>query len=85
LTPAGFTDIAFAERDFPITFTTADRYWQWMWSQGMRAMLERIPADRHDAAREVIAEELDRLRDAQGVVTLRMRVRFTTARGAARR
>jgi ubiquinone/menaquinone biosynthesis C-methylase UbiE len=78
LAPAGFTDLAFAERDVPLRFTTLDEYWRWMWSQGMRAMLERIPADRLDEAQAVIAEELDRLRE-DGVITLRMRVRLTTA------
>ena len=78
LRPAGFTDVTFAERDVPLRFTTLDQYWQWMWSQGMRAMLERIPADRLGAAQDVIAEELDRLRE-DGVITLRMRVRLTTA------
>lgn len=78
LAPAGFTDLTFAEREVPLRFTTLDQYWRWMWSQGMRAMLERIPADRLDAAQDVIAEELDRLRE-DGVITLRMRVRLTTA------
>jgi len=79
LAPAGFVDIAYAEREFPLSFATLDQYWQWMWSQGMRAMLERIPTDRLEAAREVIASELARLADKQGVTTLRMRVRVTTA------
>jgi hypothetical protein len=42
-------------------------------------MLERIPTDRLDAARQVIAKELEGLRDKQGVITLRMGVRITTA------
>jgi ubiquinone/menaquinone biosynthesis C-methylase UbiE len=79
LAAAGFVDIAYAEREFPLSFVTLDQYWQWMWSQGMRAMLERIPTDRLDAARQVIANELEGLRDEQGVITLRMRVRITTA------
>jgi ubiquinone/menaquinone biosynthesis C-methylase UbiE len=79
LAPAGFVDIAYAEREFPLSFATLDQYWQWMWSQGMRAMLERIPTDRLDAARQVIAKELEGLRDKHGVITLPMRVRITTA------
>jgi hypothetical protein len=79
LAPAGFVDIAYAEREFPLSFATLDQHWQWMWSQGMRAMLERIPTDRLDAARQVIAEELEGLRDEHGVITLRMRVRITVA------
>jgi ubiquinone/menaquinone biosynthesis C-methylase UbiE len=79
LTPAGLVDIAHAEREVPLSFATLDQYWQWMWSQGMRAMLERIPTDRLDEARQVIANELEGLRDKQGVITLRMPVRITTA------
>jgi ubiquinone/menaquinone biosynthesis C-methylase UbiE len=79
LAPAGFVDIAYAEREVPLSFARLDQYWQWMWSQGMRAMLERIPTDRLDAARQRIAKELEGLRDKRGVMTLRMRVRITTA------
>jgi hypothetical protein len=50
-----------------------------MWSQGVRAMLERIPTDRLDVARQVIGNELEGLRDEQKMIRLRMRVRITTA------
>jgi ubiquinone/menaquinone biosynthesis C-methylase UbiE len=79
LAPAGFVDLVHAEHEVPLSFATADQYWEWMWSQGMRAMLERIPTDRLDAARQVIANEMEGLRDQQGVITLRMRIRITTA------
>jgi len=81
LTPAGFVDIAHAEREIPLRFATMDQYWRWMWSQGMRALLERIPAGQLDAARAVIEEQLAPLRDGNGVITLPMRVRLTTASG----
>jgi hypothetical protein len=40
---------------------------------------ERIPTDRLESAREVVAAEVEHLRDASGRITIPLRVRVTTA------
>jgi ubiquinone/menaquinone biosynthesis C-methylase UbiE len=70
---AGFTDVRFVERDFPVEFDTPRRLWDWAWSHGMRGLLESVPADRLDEARAAF------LAAAEDVRSLTYRVRFTTA------
>jgi ubiquinone/menaquinone biosynthesis C-methylase UbiE len=50
LEPAGFTGLRFLERDFEVVFDRPERHWEWAWSHGMRALLERVPPDRLDEA-----------------------------------
>lgn len=74
LDPAGLTDLRWTERTYEVRVEPAERHWDWMWSQGMRHLLELIPPDRlAEAGAAVVAA-------GAGVPTLTYPVRITTAR-----
>lgn len=79
LTGAGFTDVRFVERGYPLRFADPQRYWEWLWSAGARAALEQVPPDRLDDARAALVAGLDAIRDPAGGFTLTLEVRLTTA------
>jgi ubiquinone/menaquinone biosynthesis C-methylase UbiE len=80
LTAGGFTDVRFDERTYRVRFTDGEHCWRWMWSNGARAALEQIPADRLDAARAaVVSAATELLDDGEGGLALDMDVRLTTA------
>ncbi|ROO89034.1 methyltransferase family protein [Actinocorallia herbida] len=71
--------VAFAVETFETPFAGKDALWDWFWSHGMRAVLERIPADRLDEARAIAYDAMDPAVGPGGGIFLRTSVRITTA------
>lgn len=79
LARVGFTGISTVQEDQVTTYASAEEWWTSLWSGGRRAaLLERIPADRREAARTAAFAELDGLA-VDGVLTRRTAIRYTTA------
>jgi ubiquinone/menaquinone biosynthesis C-methylase UbiE len=83
LASAGFTAIEFSEFTHRVEFDNPEPYWEWNWSQGIRAMLEQIPADRLDDARTAFLTAAEAQRGPDGLITYDFRLRLTTARTPA--
>lgn len=43
LTGAGFERVTHHTIDFDVLFAAGEDFWQWCWSHGQRALMERIP------------------------------------------
>ncbi|HET6212148.1 MAG TPA: methyltransferase domain-containing protein [Micromonosporaceae bacterium] len=71
---AGFADVRFSETVFELAFSEPGQVWDWLWSAGRRAALERIPPDRLDEARAAVRAIVP-----GGAWRLPRRVRFATA------
>ena len=79
LRAAGFTAVAAYDETLETSFADLDQWWRWVWSQGQRAWLERVPPGELDGLR---AEAYDVLRpacDADGTLRLRQDVTYTVA------
>ncbi|MCD0448574.1 methyltransferase domain-containing protein [Actinocorallia sp. API 0066] len=59
-------------------FSDLDHVWRWLWTHGMRGLLESIPTERLDEAREAAYAALSPAVEGEEVV-LRTRLRVTTA------
>jgi ubiquinone/menaquinone biosynthesis C-methylase UbiE len=76
LREVGFHDIRSLDEAEDFTFTDADEWWRWVWSQGMRVLLEALPPDALDDLRAAAEERLQTMmRD--GSIPLRQYVRYT--------
>jgi len=82
LDEGGFTNLRFAENRYRIEFSSPTQYWEWMWSGGFRGMMEQIPANRVDNARNAFIQVVEGWRGNGGIITFAVGVRFTTARTA---
>ncbi len=79
LARAGFADVATVDEPQVTTYRTYDAWWTSLWSSGRRAaLLQHIPEDRRDDAREAAYAELDTLA-VDGVLTRSTTIRYTTA------
>ncbi|MEU3654422.1 methyltransferase domain-containing protein [Streptomyces sp. NPDC032161] len=76
---AGFTGVKVDEADFDLGFDTPGQWWDWLWQTGGRVVLEAVPPDRLDAAREAAYRRMDEVRDAEGRLTVRWNLWFTHA------
>jgi ubiquinone/menaquinone biosynthesis C-methylase UbiE len=76
---AGFTDIAFTDKVYPVSFADIRQFWQWSWSHGGRRKLERIPAGRRAEAEQAAVKALQPLLDDAGRLPHPLPVRFVTA------
>lgn len=76
---AGFTDITFTDKVYPVCFSDARQFWLWSWSHGGRRKLERIPADRRAAAEQTAVRALQPLLNDAGELPHPLPVRFVTA------
>lgn len=65
---------------FETSFPDAAAWWNWSWSHGARAVLERIPADRLDEARAVAADALAGSRTEHGNYVMTTTVNYAVAR-----
>lgn len=81
LTDGGFSDLRFTEMAHRTVFARPEQFWDWLWSAGMRGMMESIAPKDHDAVRTALtALVAERLRAADGTLGWTTSIRFTTAR-----
>lgn len=80
LEAASFTEVTCTECTYQVEFTGSAQYWDWLWSGGLRGMLEQIPAARLEDARRGFLEAAEELRTPDGNITLPTSVRLTSAR-----
>jgi ubiquinone/menaquinone biosynthesis C-methylase UbiE len=83
---AGLELAGITSETFRTSFADADAWWDWSWTHGARAVLERIPADRLDEARAIATEALTPARTDRGDHVIATAVNYTlTHRSAAGR
>jgi ubiquinone/menaquinone biosynthesis C-methylase UbiE len=70
------------EREHVVRFADAQQWLQWSWSHGMRMFWERTPEDRRAQVRTRALAELAVMQERYGELSVRMQVRYTTARAA---
>ncbi|KUO16437.1 class I SAM-dependent methyltransferase [Streptomyces dysideae] len=76
---AGFSEVTVDEAGFDLRFRQPGQWWDWLWQTGGRVVLDAIPPDRLDAAREAAYQRMEEVRDAEGRLTVRWNVWFTHA------
>ncbi|WP_406403266.1 class I SAM-dependent methyltransferase [Streptomyces uncialis] len=76
---AGFSEVSVDEVGFDLSFSEPGQWWQWLWQTGGRVVLEAIPPDRLNAAREAAYQRMEEVRDEEGRLTVRWNVWFTHA------
>lgn len=79
----GFIEVRHTEAAFQTRFSDPGQWWDWVWSHGGRGVVERLPADRVDAARAAAYAVIERCRTTDGELVLDTTVRYTTARRPA--
>lgn len=81
LTETGFGDHRTETHRITVELTEADPYWKWMWSQGMRYLLEQLQAaGLLAAAQERVQPLLEERLQRDGVLRWWTDVRYTVAR-----
>lgn len=78
LESAGFQVLRSVEEHVDFHFADEERWWDWAWSHGMRAVLELLPPSDLAELREETFHELAALRTADGI-PLRQAARFVVA------
>ncbi len=78
LDSAGFQVLRSVEDHVDFHFADEEQWWDWAWSQGMRAVLELLPASDLAELREETFHELAALRTPDGI-PLRQVARFVVA------
>ncbi|MEO3862184.1 methyltransferase domain-containing protein [Acrocarpospora sp. B8E8] len=74
-----FTAIECTDHLQEILFPTPEHYWSWLWSAGMRGMMESIPQSTLPEAHHTFTQGLHSLTTPNGTLTYTMHLRFTTA------
>lgn len=77
---AGLDDTRLIDEIEEFAFAGTDAWWTWVWSQGMRAYLEALPADALDELRAAADNRLRPLAEPSGSIPLRQGVRYAIAR-----
>lgn len=80
LEAANFTDINTSTATIESRYTGPRHWWAASWSQAPRIAWERIPHNRHAAARADAFRLLEELRNPNGTLTRRSRIAFTMTR-----
>ena len=80
LTEAGLQLVDLVAESFETSFPDADAWFEWSWTQGARAVLERIPADRLDDARMIATDTIATARTHRGDYVFTTAVNYTLAR-----
>lgn len=80
LREAGLDEIATIDETESFTFPNSDAWWSWVWSQGMRAFLEALPADALAELRIEANTRLAVLAAPDGSIPLNQSVRYALAR-----
>jgi len=60
LEEAGFRDVRLERMDAERTFQSAEAWWEWTWSGGVRAFFEAMPEDARERFRDAAFERLGR-------------------------
>lgn len=76
---AGLDDIVSVDEIEQFAFADTDAWWSWVWSQGMRAFLEALPADALNELRAAAENRLRPLAGPDGSIPLHQGVRYVTA------
>jgi ubiquinone/menaquinone biosynthesis C-methylase UbiE len=79
LRAAGFTEIEAVEEEHVTVLKDPEQWWRFSWSAGLRASLERIPAEELDDVKRELLGLVDGIRDASGRLTIRSALRYTVA------
>jgi ubiquinone/menaquinone biosynthesis C-methylase UbiE len=77
---AGLELVEVTSETFRTSFADADAWWEWSWTQGARAVLERIPAERLDEARRLATDAVATARTRTGELVFDTAVNYTVAR-----
>jgi ubiquinone/menaquinone biosynthesis C-methylase UbiE len=75
----GFEKIRSLDEIEDFSFANADAWWSWVWSQGMRAVLEALPSDALDEFRSAGEDRLQAITGSDGSIPLHQRVRYLLA------
>ena len=59
LAAAGFTDVGIRRESFRVSVPSADHFWEWMWSIGIRGLLEQLDQSTADSLRIAAETHLD--------------------------
>ena len=80
---AALVDIETHDETEEFTFADTDTWWRWVWSQGMRAILEALPDDALADFKAACEDRLRSFSNPDGSIPLHQRVRYVTgeARG----
>jgi ubiquinone/menaquinone biosynthesis C-methylase UbiE len=76
----GWAEVTITDQTVETRFTGPSQWWDWLWSHGVRGMLEQIPAERLDAAREAAVAVMEGARTPEGDLAIHTGIRVTTAR-----
>lgn len=76
----GFSDARSTEREHRTSFRDADHWVRWSYSNGHRAVWDRMPAQRAAEGRELARARIDEMLRQHGAIELRTGVRLTTAK-----
>ncbi len=82
---AGLELVGVTSETFQTTFADADAWWSWSWTQGARAVLERIPAERLDEARALATAAIAPARTERGEYVFDTAVSYTLVRAISGR
>ena len=77
---AGLVDVRTARLTVLVTFATPDKWLEFSWSHGQRAMWEAVAPERRPDVERAAFELLGRYRAADGRITLSQDVRYTIGR-----
>ena len=80
---AGWVTPSTVEREHVVRFADAEQWLQWSWSHGMRMFWERTPEDQRAQVRTRARAELAAMQERHGELSVRMEVRYTTARAGS--
>jgi len=83
LTYAGFVDVQTVNRTIPIRFPSVDKWFEFSWSTGQRAMWLALSEEQRAELRSAIAAELHQIADPDGAVRYDQKVRHTLGRQPA--
>lgn len=73
-------DASISEVTVETRFADSEQWWQWLWSHGMRALLEMLPEDVLPSAREAAFEVMESARTPAGDFAIHTDIRVTTAK-----
>lgn len=78
---AGLVAVEVHDEVEEFSFAGTGTWWRWMWSHGMRSLLEALPDDALRDYRAAAEEHLRSFADPDGSLPLRQQVRYVVGRG----
>jgi SAM-dependent methyltransferase len=76
----GLVDLRILDETEDFLFPNSDAWWSWVWSQGMRAMLELLPPDALEELRAEAETRLQPITAPDGSIPLHQGARYILAR-----